>query len=284
MPYITHERRVMLNVIIDGLVDKIRKYEHPQNFISYAALRCVVNGTWSYISKVDMFLGRLHHKYPEVRNTVDGLVQRLREMHATNGDINYTLTRIVLESLKPESGWSYHSLSNAVALMNNVADILINAMDDDNLVDLYRLVSIPRDVATEIERRLLGPYEDTAILKNGDIGCFREPFAKQPNGIRTPQNVFDGGQPKSSMLNNVSAGHAACNEPVILKLHDVAEELESQLLEDLKRQRSELEAEYFRRCLLVYDEEKMNSWKSANDYDIKMKAYNEKIAQLEEGN
>jgi len=64
------------------------------------------------------------------------------------GAINYFVTRIVLPTLRPETGWGYTSLSEAV--------------------------SVVRDVADEIQRRLLGPYEDKAIQNNGDISELAE--------------------------------------------------------------------------------------------------------------
>lgn len=85
---------------------------------------------------------------------VDGLVKRLREIKCKPEDCNYVVTRVVLEALKPDTGWDYHSLSDAVRVL--------------------------KDSATEIERRLLGPYEDTAILKNGDLPCFQEPYTRHP--------------------------------------------------------------------------------------------------------
>jgi hypothetical protein len=62
---------------------------------------------------------------------------------ALKGDVNYTITRIVLGAMQPDAGWSYQSLSDAVAAL--------------------------RDAATEIERRLLAPYEDGAKERNGDV-------------------------------------------------------------------------------------------------------------------
>lgn len=86
---------------------------------------------------------------------IDGLVKRLRMIECRPGDCNYTVTRVVLEALRPGDGaWDYHTLSDAVRVL--------------------------RDAATEIERRLLGPYEDTVILKNGDLLCFDETFAHKP--------------------------------------------------------------------------------------------------------
>jgi hypothetical protein len=84
---------------------------------------------------------------------IDGLVKRLRSIECRPGDLNYTVCRVVLESLRPNTGWDYHSLSSAVSVL--------------------------KDAAVEIERRLLGPYEDTGIEKNGDLHCFNEKFATQ---------------------------------------------------------------------------------------------------------
>ena len=85
---------------------------------------------------------------------VSKAVAALRILGATQGDVNYAVTTIALEALKPADGWGYHSLSSAIAAL--------------------------KDAAAEIERRLLGPYEDTAIKRNGDLRCYDEPFAIAP--------------------------------------------------------------------------------------------------------
>ncbi len=59
------------------------------------------------------------------------------------GPTNYVITRIVARTLKPEEGWSYHSISRAIAVLN--------------------------DAAAEMRRRLMDVREDDAIEKNGDI-------------------------------------------------------------------------------------------------------------------
>lgn len=59
------------------------------------------------------------------------------------GIINYVITRIVAQTSRPCRGWSYASLSKALAIF--------------------------RDAEAEMRRRLLDPYEDKAISKNGDI-------------------------------------------------------------------------------------------------------------------
>ena len=74
---------------------------------------------------------------------VTGLINHLRRNGAVKGDINYVLCRLILGALRPETGWTYASLSNAL--------------------------SVTDDVNKELRRRLLDPYEDDAIDKNGDV-------------------------------------------------------------------------------------------------------------------
>ena len=59
------------------------------------------------------------------------------------GPTNYVVTKIVARALKPDDGWSYHSLSRAIAVL--------------------------RDAATEMERRLMAKREDQVIIDNGDL-------------------------------------------------------------------------------------------------------------------
>jgi len=111
---------------------------------------------------------------------VDGLVKRLREIECKPGDCNYVVTRVVLESLKPDTGWTYHSLSDAVRTL--------------------------KDAATEIERRLLGPYEDVAVRKNGDMSCFTsEAFAYVPE-FQVFANLNDPDGKRRSMVKRLQEG------------------------------------------------------------------------------
>ncbi len=59
------------------------------------------------------------------------------------GLVNYVISRIVANSMKPVDGWSYTSLSFAVGILE--------------------------DAAHEMRRRLMNPYEDECIERNGDI-------------------------------------------------------------------------------------------------------------------
>lgn len=66
------------------------------------------------------------------------------------GACNYTVSRIVAQAMKPEEGWGYSSLSEAIGCLE--------------------------DAAAEMRRRLLDPYEDKAIAKNKDLPEYDDPF------------------------------------------------------------------------------------------------------------
>ena len=66
------------------------------------------------------------------------------------GPTNYVITRIVARALRPEEGWSYHSISRAIAVFH--------------------------DAAAEMQRRLMDRREDEAIAKNGDIPEYANPW------------------------------------------------------------------------------------------------------------
>lgn len=121
---------------------------------------------------------------------IEGLVKRLRDIECRPGDCNYVVTRIVLEALKPgDTGWNYHSLSDAVRVL--------------------------KDAATEIERRLLGPYEDAAMQQNGDLACFDETFASS----KTLKAFYAAhlGEPHKP------CGHECCCDPSQFEETDEAE-------------------------------------------------------------
>ena len=59
------------------------------------------------------------------------------------GDINYIVTRIVANLMKPNEGWGYTTISSAIRVLE--------------------------DAAQEMRRRLLNPYEDEKIKENGDV-------------------------------------------------------------------------------------------------------------------
>lgn len=64
------------------------------------------------------------------------------------GVVNYTISTIVAETMKPETGWRYKWLNRAYGTFHSAA--------------------------TEFYRRLVAPYEDNCIEKNGDISSYEK--------------------------------------------------------------------------------------------------------------
>ncbi len=100
-----------------------------------------------YIKEKD----RVSLKYALIE-IIDGVNQL--DIEDREGVLNYTISRIVASCMKPDTGWRYTSLAKAHAVFIQAAD--------------------------EFSRRLIGPYEDAAIEKNGDIKEYREEKNKEP--------------------------------------------------------------------------------------------------------
>ena len=87
----------------------------------------------------------------EQRSAVDDILDNLVQevlykepaLKLRKGFLNYIVTRIVLKTMRPDMGWSYTSISDAISVL--------------------------RDAATEMERRLMAKREDYAIKENGDM-------------------------------------------------------------------------------------------------------------------
>lgn len=91
-----------------------------------------------YIKREDR--GMINHDLHEL---VDTIIWAQPDILARPGMVNYAVSRLVCGTLKPTTGWSYHSLSRAIAVL--------------------------RDAATEMERRLMAKREDQVIKDNGDL-------------------------------------------------------------------------------------------------------------------
>jgi hypothetical protein len=76
---------------------------------------------------------------------IDTIVAHLRtlELDEREGVCNYAITRIVTGGLKPPGGWRYKWLNRACGVFTAAA--------------------------AEFYRRLVAPYEDACIQKNGDL-------------------------------------------------------------------------------------------------------------------
>jgi hypothetical protein len=163
--------------MLDGLIKRARHYNRE-------TVRTIVANIVVY--------SFTREGYPiNLDPTTDGIIKDLAARIDVRGDANYCLCRIVLESLKPEAGWSYHSLSDAVSALETAMEIFYTEVEDwypafrPDSASLQDCWSICIDAAAEIRRRLLDPYEDKAILKNGDMPCFaNEDFAYKPLDTR----------------------------------------------------------------------------------------------------
>lgn len=72
---------------------------------------------------------------------VSEVISALRELGWSEGDLNYTISRIVGAAFEEEM--RYHTIARVTGVLSNVA--------------------------TEFERRFVGPYEEAAIISNGDV-------------------------------------------------------------------------------------------------------------------
>lgn len=84
------------------------------------------------------------------REKIDPLVESLakvvRSTEKVDGAANYTVTRFLLQVLRPVEGWNYASL--------------------------MRVIGTLECVKLEICRRLINSYEDLAVYNNGDLPEF----------------------------------------------------------------------------------------------------------------
>jgi hypothetical protein len=92
---------------------------------------------------------------------IEGLVNRLRSIDPVRSDLSYTVTRIVLESLRPADGWTRQALADCVASLYEASD--------------------------EIQRRMTDPFGDTELRINGDLACFQEEW-NQPHECKCSTN------------------------------------------------------------------------------------------------
>lgn len=91
-------------------------------------------------------------KRPPLKDSIENIIHHLQHLDDDDkeGTVNYTISRIVAGGMKPKTGWRYTWLSRA-------HEAFVAAGD-------------------EFKRRMLDPYEDQAIAKNGDIPEYENPF------------------------------------------------------------------------------------------------------------
>jgi len=121
---------------------------------------------------------------------IDGLVKRLRSIDADRHDVAYTVTRVVMEALRPQVRWTRQALSDCV-------DALYEA-------------------ASEIETRMVQPYTEAEIRLNGDLECFQDGLATlvpcQPDSPDTFSSLgvqpgrYKGANPCVKVTNSLAPG------------------------------------------------------------------------------
>lgn len=81
---------------------------------------------------------------------VADLIATVRELPDTqrDGALNYIISEIVCNSLRPDDGWNYYHI--------------------------HRAHGVFQDAGAEFYRRVAGPYEDKARAKNGDIHGYHD--------------------------------------------------------------------------------------------------------------
>ena len=197
MPYIKLADRPMFDTMIDGLVSKIRIRDRAfaltfmGKIVGGLAINALTPSSYSVLCQL------------KIESDIDSIVKDLAKRIRCRGDANYCICRILLESMKPETGWGYHSLSGTVMACDAAINLVYDVQREQELEDwqVADAISVLGDVVTEIERRLLGPYEDKAILKNGDLACFaNEDFSLKPFGLGLNMSGVQSGRANCGCL------------------------------------------------------------------------------------
>ena len=87
---------------------------------------------------------------------ISEVISVLRKLGWSEGDLNYTVSRLVGAAFEEEP--RYHTIARVTGVLKNVAD--------------------------EFYRRIAAPYEDSAIEKNGDVGEYARILAKLSDADR----------------------------------------------------------------------------------------------------
>lgn len=83
------------------------------------------------------------HQRSELEPAIERLVEDVKRYSTVDGVVNYVITTLVARCMKPEEGWKYYSA--------------------------YKAYGTFMAAGAEFYRRLVAPYEDGAIERNGDI-------------------------------------------------------------------------------------------------------------------
>ena len=138
MPYVIQERRPALNEVVDDLVSVCKSFDDVRFFL------LTIANAYSYA--LLSLAGRKHLKK---------VVDKAREVDVKpTGDINYILFKYAKYHIEP----SYNNYKNFMG-------IIYSAMDNST----WNYRNEFREAAEWIRIKLLIPYEEKAIERNGDV-------------------------------------------------------------------------------------------------------------------
>ena len=177
--YISRAERPKLDPIIDGLVNTLRTKVHPNRTLMRDIVAALVMSALD-VSHVSSF-------YDAVSTCLRQLSMRIN----TRGQASYCVCRVVLETLKPDTGWCYESLSGALLVIESACDLIYMNDEFQQTEGAYNCIAVLCDTATEIERRLMAIYNNVAIAFNGDMECFSETFS---NDFTDPEGGLCGSE------------------------------------------------------------------------------------------
>ena len=162
MPYIADRLKVQLEEGLAELVNDLNKSRDLER-----SLREVITGLiLRYVDRAAWAKGR-----SGVALVLDGLGD-----DDVEGALNYVITNLLMRTICVELRYIY--INRAIAVL----ELVILRLSGIHIADLGahhrartrqgRALATLRCVAFEFYRRIGGPYEDTAIDRNGDIDCY----------------------------------------------------------------------------------------------------------------
>lgn len=84
----------------------------------------------------------------DIHELAESIRRTQPDLNVRKGLVNYAITRVVLQAMKPDGDWNYHSISNAISAL--------------------------RDAADEISRRVMDFYEGYKSQENSDVIEFEQ--------------------------------------------------------------------------------------------------------------
>lgn len=108
----------------------------------------------------------------------------IREMpnYSWDGQSNYVVSELVGLSMRPDTGWRYHTLHRAYGIFLAAGlKYAVKHAGQEDTPTFIRAHGVFSAAAAEFYRRLIAPYEDKAIENNGDIAAYIRPQEETGN-------------------------------------------------------------------------------------------------------